>query len=751
MNSSADGEAKSQTHTCLGCFVTYAAAIASAAAAFIIYQALSYLVGPGLPPYILFYPAVMLVALLAGMGPGLLATAVAEFTVIYWILPMEGHLAPARVVEILGTVVFLGMGVFISVVAELYRRARERAATYKQEISLHESETRFSSVFHTNPIGMNITRFADGQYLDVNESFLSLFGYMREEILHHTATELETWAAPEERNRFIRTLRDQGSVRSVETRHRRKSGEILIALVSAELIEVSGERCILTLLQDITERKRAEAMLRESEEHFRDTLDNMMEGCQILGFDWRYLYINKAAEKHNRRSNEELLTKKYLDMWPGIETTEVFKVIQRCMEERVTQRIENEFVFPDGTVGWFELSIQPVPQGVFILSQDITERKRSEKALSDSQRLLKVILDLVPQFIFAKDRNSRHVLVNLACAEANGMKPDQMVGLRDLDFVRDQAQAKSFMSDDLEIIESGKPKIRFEERLTDATGRTRILQTTKIPFTLPGTAQTALLGVSVDITELKLAEAEVQKLNAELERRVHERTVQLEAANKELEAFAYAVSHDLRAPLRALDGFSQALSEDYGPKLSGEAHNFLDQIVLASRHMGELIDGLLTLSRSTRGELQLEEVDLSAHAEAILAEHAKAEPFRRVTWTVEPGLGARCDSRLIEVVLTNLLDNAWKYTAGTPEPTIRFYAEHRGNEHIYCVADNGAGFDMRHADKLFQPFQRLHRQEEFPGIGIGLATVQRIVHRHGGIIRATGTPGKGATFSFSLS
>ena len=224
----------------------------------------------------------------------------------------------------------------------------------------------------------------------------------------------------------------------------------------------------------------------------------------------------------------------------------------------------------------------------------------------------------------------------------------------------------------------------------------------------------------------------------------------LEAANKELEAFAYAVSHDLRAPLRALSGFSHALMEDYGPKLTGEAHVFLGQITLASRRMGELIDGLLTLSRSTRGELQWAEVDLSARAELILDEHAKAEPSRLVTWTVEPGLIARCDSRLIEVVLTNLLDNAWKYTGGTAAPKVRFYAEHRGDEQIYCVSDNGAGFDMRHAAKLFQPFQRLHRQDEFPGIGIGLATVQRIVHRHGGRIQATAAPGKGAVFSFSL-
>lgn len=155
-------------------------------------------------------------------------------------------------------------------------------------------------------------------------------------------------------------------------------------------------------------------------------MDNMLEGCQILGFDWRYLYINKVAQTHNRRSNEELLNKKYMDMWPGIETTEVFNVIRRCMEERIAQRMENEFVFPDGTIGWFELSIQPVSQGVFILSQDVTERKRSERALLDSQRLLKVVMDLVPQLIFAKDRKSRHLLseLGLCGSQRHGTRSD---------------------------------------------------------------------------------------------------------------------------------------------------------------------------------------------------------------------------------------------------------------------------------------------------------------------------------------
>jgi light-regulated signal transduction histidine kinase (bacteriophytochrome) len=257
--------------------------------------------------------------------------------------------------------------------------------------------------------------------------------------------------------------------------------------------------------------------------------------------------------------------------------------------------------------------------------------------------------------------------------------------------------------------------------------------------------------IMVEALLRKRTQEEILRLKNGLEGRVEERTAELLAANRELDAFAYAVSHDLRAPLRAMNGFSQALVEDFGEQLHGEAHVYLEQIKIASRHMGELIDGLLALSRSTRGEMLRDLLDLSETAGRIRDELVRLEPDRPMAWQIEPGMLVRGDARLLEVVMRNLIGNAWKYTVGAPAPLIRIYMEERDGSRCYCVADNGAGFDMGHAQRLFKPFQRLHRQEEFPGIGIGLATVQRIVHRHGGEISAEGSPGKGAIFRFTFA
>ena len=262
-----------------------------------------------------------------------------------------------------------------------------------------------------------------------------------------------------------------------------------------------------------------------------------------------------------------------------------------------------------------------------------------------------------------------------------------------------------------------------------------------------------------DVTARRKAEGEARALNVELERRVEERTQALKAANKELEAFSYSVSHDLRAPLRIVDGFSRMVLEDCAEKLDVEGRENLNTVRAASQRMGQLIDDMLRLSRITRGEMHCGPVNLSALAEEVAQGLGKGEPERNVEWSIEPGLVAEGDVHLVRIALENLLCNAWKFTGKRPDARIEFgRTRHGGPEGgeggekgmAYVVRDNGVGFDMTYAGKLFGAFQRLHSAAEFPGTGVGLATVQRIVHRHGGRVWAEGEAGRGAAVYFTL-
>ncbi|PXW97968.1 PAS domain S-box-containing protein [Sphaerotilus hippei] len=254
-----------------------------------------------------------------------------------------------------------------------------------------------------------------------------------------------------------------------------------------------------------------------------------------------------------------------------------------------------------------------------------------------------------------------------------------------------------------------------------------------------------------DVTELREAEDAVRALNAALEERVQARTAELTAANAELDSFAYAVSHDLRAPLRAMSGFSRSLIEDQGPRLDDEGRDDLQQIILASQRMAELIDGLLALSRITRGDLRHDEVDVSQMATRLLEELQRTEPGRQVQWQIDPGLSQCGDRRMLDALMRNLLGNAWKYTARSTPARLHVQGLRQDGRDWIAIEDNGSGFDMKYAQRLGKPFQRLHRIDEFPGLGIGLATVYRIVRRHGGDLQARGEPGRGARFMFTLT
>jgi PAS domain S-box-containing protein len=292
--------------------------------------------------------------------------------------------------------------------------------------------------------------------------------------------------------------------------------------------------------------------------------------------------------------------------------------------------------------------------------------------------------------------------------------------------------------------EQGRREISF--RCADGNQLPAYISIQKLHFE----SQVTICAAITDLTELKAAEADLKKFRDHLKELVIVRTADLEAANQELVSFSYSVSHDLRAPLRGIEGFSLSLMEDYGDKLDEQGKEYLQNIRSSSRLMSKLIDDILTISRITCAKLDALPLDMSTLAEEVEAELRRTQSDRQVEFRIRPHLEVMGDRNLLKLVLQNLLGNAFKFTAKTTNPVIEFGMQEQGGQKVYFVKDNGVGFDMAYVDKLFKPFQRLHTNQEFPGTGIGLASVQRIVNRHGGKAWAEGGVGKGATFYFTL-
>lgn len=366
--------------------------------------------------------------------------------------------------------------------------------------------------------------------------------------------------------------------------------------------------------------------------------------------------------------------------------------------------------------------------------------RRTQARTELNHRLLETIVEGIPDAVFVKDRAGRYLVCNRSAAGFVGKQPDELLGKDDRALFPEQ-DAAMLMSVDRRIMEHGET-CTHEEQLTTFDGRSLEFLVTKGPVHNQGGDVVGLFGVSRDITERKQAAVEIERLNSTLEQRVQERTAELNAANLELEDLNYAIAHNLHAPLRALSGFSQVLEEEHGSRLDPQARSYLQEINQGAIRMGLMIDAVVGLSRSSRSTLQAGQVDISTLARRIQTAYAQ----NSISWQIEPGLTAWGDQRMLEVLLRNLLDNAVKFSEKTPVPMIRVYAEAGG----ICVSDNGAGFDMRHSNKLFQPFQRLHRQDEFSGVGMGLAIAQRIVLRHNGSLHLSGEPGGGTTACFCL-
>jgi PAS domain S-box-containing protein len=381
--------------------------------------------------------------------------------------------------------------------------------------------------------------------------------------------------------------------------------------------------------------------------------------------------------------------------------------------------------------------------------------------LEKSKNYLESILMSVDDSIVVISLDSEIITVNNAALTTFGYKHNEMIGLKIGELFNDDIFSHWELSLKDFLVTQDKNRLTFPK--TETTIKTRDQKI--IPVLISGSALINIDGavkgavfVAINISERLLAEKKIQKLNEELEERVKIRTHELEITNKELESFSYSVSHDLRAPLRSIDGFSQALIEDYSAKLDEQGNDYLNRIRASAQKMSQLIDDMLNLSRVTRASINLVSVNLSSMVKSLVEELRTNDKQRSAEFIVASNLIDKADLILIRSVLQNLLENAWKFTSKKPETRIEFGKIERDGKKVYFVRDNGAGFNMDYVDKLFIPFQRLHQEGEFAGTGIGLATVQRIIHRHNGRGWAEGEvenlpEGKagGATFYFTIN
>jgi PAS domain S-box-containing protein len=427
------------------------------------------------------------------------------------------------------------------------------------------------------------------------------------------------------------------------------------------------------------------------------------------------------------------------------------KATSEALEKDAPFNVEHRIVRSDGSVVWVNCRATVnrdktgKPVGMIGVLTDINVRKEADRILYRFKNTLDMTTDCV--FMFdPKTLNFNYV--NQGAVNQVGYSEQEMMSMSPVD-IKPEYDESEFRQLIQPMLDGEYKQFQFETIHQHKNGDLIPVEIS-LSYVQSADEPGRFVAIVDNITERKRIEEELGRHREHLEELVDGRTTELRVVNKELEAFAYSVSHDLRAPLRSIDGFSMALLEDYSDKIDEEGRDYLNRVRKSAQTMSNLIDDLLELSRLTRSDFKREDVDLSAISSGVLSELAAQEPERKMDVHIQEGITASGDKRLLKVMMDNLVGNAWKYTGKKEKPKIEFGLINNNGESVYFVRDNGAGFDMKYKDKLFGAFQRLHSSQDFPGTGVGLAIVQRIVQRHGGRTWAEAEPDRGATFYFSL-